>query len=134
MKNGAQPIKIVCERERMQKKKTKEQANAKKQQQQESGQRSKCNSSTRKQTTTLATRTKKHTSNSPLATFSARTMNCSLHNALQTSAASCRFSKRGILLGHLVPFLGSCKKSTSFSPEKNKNKTKTPNTMSYQLT
>ena len=39
----------------------------------------------------MATRTKK-TSNSPLATFSASTMNCSLHNALQTSAASCQFS------------------------------------------
>ena len=56
------------------------------------------------------------TSNSPFATFSDRWMNCLLHKSLQIAMASGRELNLGNSLGHLVPFFGSTKKLTSFSP------------------
>lgn len=43
-------------------------------------------------------------------------MNWFLQSSRQTAVASVRFLKRGKLVGHLVPFLGSTRKLTSFSP------------------
>ena len=56
------------------------------------------------------------TSSSPLATFSDRWMNCLLHKSLHTAMASGRDLNLGNSFGHLVPFFGSTKKLTSFSP------------------
>ena len=60
--------------------------------------------------------TKKLTTRSPFPLFSDRWIKCNRHSSLHTAMASCRVLKRGRFDGHLVPFLGSTRKFTSFSP------------------
>ena len=63
---------------------------------------------------------KELTPSSPFPRFSHRSKNCNLHRSLHTAMASCRFWNRGNFLGHFVPFFGSTRKFTSFSPIRSK--------------